>query len=163
MFLKFAANFMESKSLPARSAQISRARYCCLASSIAPSLELEAACDGKECRDPNFHAARNDFPCFGLEFVSNSAGNLFLDGRRYPLHVGVLFCGGPGTRHRIVSHAADLLAGICLSVKAAIEVGHADPYHFSRIIKKSFGCAPARFPERHWRLQDSFPPPDPAS
>ena len=299
---------MEKKPLPAMSGQVSQSRYGYLTTSIVPSPELKVACAGKEYCDPDFQVARNDFPCFGLEFVSSGAGSLALDGRQYPLHAGVLFCYGPGTSHRIVNHAAhrmtkyfvdfsgeeaarllrespcrpgcaiqlfevetiralfdqlvtegsrnsrtcaavcaayvrliilrtsegtkpvppgcfsllsrfrrwrefidanylrlhdlddiaaelsirpaylcrvfkhfgqpspfkyltqlkmnraaDLLTGACLPVKAAaLEVGYADPYHFSRVFKKHFDCAPARFLEEHWRMRGSTYLTDPA-
>ena len=58
-----------------------------------------------------------------------------------------------------MNRAADLLAGACLSVKAAaLEVGYADPYHFSRLFKNHFGRAPAHFLEQHWRVRGSGQP-----
>ena len=83
---------MEKKPLPAMSGQVSLSKYCYLTTSILPSADMNIACAGKEYCDPDFYVARNDFPCFGLEFVSSGAGNLLLGGRQYPLHAGVLFC-----------------------------------------------------------------------
>lgn len=60
--------------------------------------------------------------------------------------------GQPGpfqylTRRKI-SLAAELLVAGKLSVKAAaMEVGYADPYHFSRLFKAHFGHAPKHFVE----------------
>ena len=53
---------------------------------------------------------------------------------------------------RKMNRAADLLAGTRSSVKAvALDLGYADPGHFSRLFKHHLGCPPALFAQRHWR------------
>ena len=53
---------------------------------------------------------------------------------------------------RKMNRAADLLAGTRSSVKAvALDLGYADPGHFSRLFRHHLGCPPALFAQRHGR------------
>lgn len=51
---------------------------------------------------------------------------------------------------RKLNHAANLLVGKRCSVKAAAgEAGYADPYHFSRLFRSTFGQSPSGFTNRY--------------
>lgn len=89
--------------LPPLSSQVSAPRYCYLEGGVVPSREIKVTCAGRERCDPDYVVDRTGFPCFGLEFVAEGAGQLVLNGHSYPLHAGVVFCYGPKVSHRIVN------------------------------------------------------------
>lgn len=59
---------------------------------------MNAACAGKDQCESICKVERAGFPSFGIEFVTEGAGELMLNGHSYPLHTGDVFCRGPVSR-----------------------------------------------------------------
>ena len=82
--------------------QISEARYYCPEPPRSPR-GLTLVCAGWEACRPDYELDRRTFPWLVVELVVRGEGGLEIDGKRYALRPGSLFCYGPNTSHRITS------------------------------------------------------------
>jgi AraC-like DNA-binding protein len=82
--------------------QIIEARYYCPESPRSPR-GLTLVCAGWESCRPDYELDRRTFPWLVVELVVRGEGGLDMEGRRYALRPGSLFCYGPNTSHRITS------------------------------------------------------------
>lgn len=108
----------EITSLPPLSRQVSSHRYFHLEAKPSPD-EIAVVCGGRECCDRRYIMERPGFPCFGLEFVAEGAGELLLDGHFHPLHAGVAFFYGPGIPHRISNSSGQLMTKYFINFSGA--------------------------------------------
>ncbi|HUK65734.1 MAG TPA: AraC family transcriptional regulator [Anaeromyxobacteraceae bacterium] len=84
--------------------QIDAARYYC--PEISRSRQaLEVVCAGWESCRKDYELVRNAFPFMAVELVAKGEGSLEIDGNRYPLRAGALFCYGHHTALHITSDA----------------------------------------------------------
>ncbi len=82
--------------------QITEARYYCPELPRSPR-GLSLICAGWEACRPDYELDRRTFPWLVVELVVRGEGGLEIDGRRYALRPGSIFCYGPSTSHRITS------------------------------------------------------------
>jgi AraC-like DNA-binding protein len=85
--------------------QIFEGRYYCPEVPRAPR-GLTVVCAGWELCRPDYELVRRTFPWLVVELVVRGEGTLELDGRRYPLRAGSLFCYGSSTSLRITTDPA---------------------------------------------------------
>jgi len=82
--------------------QISEARYYCPEPPRTPR-PLNLVCAGWEACRPDYELDRRTFPWLVVELVVRGEGGLEMEGRKYALRPGSVFCYGPNTSHRITS------------------------------------------------------------
>jgi AraC-like DNA-binding protein len=87
------------------STQVDAARYYCPEQRRGP-LAFEVVCAGWESCRPDYELVRSTFPWLAVELVAQGEGWLDIDGRRFRLRSGTVFCYGPSTQLRIASDAA---------------------------------------------------------
>jgi AraC-like DNA-binding protein len=86
---------------PEISSQVRAARYFYLHQHQVVDRRLVVICGGRETCTSDYEVDRSTFPYFGIEWVERGRGEVWLEGRRYPLHPATVFCYGPGVAHRI--------------------------------------------------------------
>lgn len=83
------------------SQQVTEARRYYLDLKPSPKVPLTVVCGGCERMRPEYVVKRDDFPFHAIELVTEGAGTLLLNGRRFHLAPGVVFAYGPGIAHTI--------------------------------------------------------------
>ncbi len=83
------------------SRQVAEARRFYLNLSPPIDVDLTVVCGGVERMKRDYVVARESFPYYAIELVTEGTGRLELNGRSFDLLPGTLFAYGPTTRHRI--------------------------------------------------------------
>lgn len=89
------------------SSQVTEAQRYYLELRPSRALPLALVCGGMERLRPDYMVERRDFPYFCIEFVSEGAGTVILQGKRHRLGPGMAFAYGPGIAHTIRNDPRD--------------------------------------------------------
>jgi AraC-like DNA-binding protein len=92
---------MENNKASFISTQVSAGEYYYL--NLTPDKESPetVVCGGREQCTASYRIERNSFKFYSIEFVSSGRGTLTMNGKRYPLRPGAIYCYGPRTKHII--------------------------------------------------------------
>jgi AraC-like DNA-binding protein len=94
---------------PEFSSQVSEARYFHLHCRRITDPRMVVICGGRETCACDYEIDRATFPYFGIEWVERGRGEIWLDGRRYPLQPSSVFCYGPGIRYTMRTDPRNLM------------------------------------------------------
>ncbi len=83
------------------STQVSSGEYYYLNLTPKKDTEESVVCGGREQCSAAYRIERNRFKFYCIEFVSSGRGTLVMDGKKYSLRPGAIYCYGPRTRHII--------------------------------------------------------------
>lgn len=89
--------------LPTLAQAVTASRYAYFGDSGGVRSGLRVFLAGRESCLAGYRVRRMSFSGYGVEYVSEGAGRVVLDGKSFPLFPGVLFCYGPRTVHDIAT------------------------------------------------------------
>lgn len=89
--------------IPLLSLEVAASRYAYFGEPGRSHAGLRVLLAGRERCLPSYRVRRKGFSGYGVEYVSEGAGEVILAGRAFPLFPGVLFCYGPKTAQDISS------------------------------------------------------------
>ena len=107
---------------PEFSSQVSEARYFHFNHRKLDDDRLILICGGRETCSSDYLIDRPTFPYFGIEWVERGRGEVWLDGRPFPLHPSSVFCYGPGVSCKIRTDPRSLMTK-CFVDFAGTEAG----------------------------------------
>jgi AraC-like DNA-binding protein len=98
-----------ASSEPEFSIQVTAARYFHIHCHEVDDQRLIVICGGRETCTPDYVINRSTFSCFGLEWVERGQGEVWRDGRWFPLRPSSLFVYGPGIAYTMRTDPRDVM------------------------------------------------------